>query len=87
MASSLTRISELENTPGFEFDADRKQNLFAEDLHLLGNMLGKAVAFVHHDDSANEARPAGFLSVIWVGTVEPNNMANNDIYLEIEEEE
>jgi hypothetical protein len=37
---------------------------------------------VQHGSNASVARPsAGFQSYIWIGTVEPVNWANNDIYL------
>jgi hypothetical protein len=33
-----------------------------------------------HGADANVARPTGYPSVTWIGTAEPANAANNDIW-------
>lgn len=41
---------------------------------------GKAV--VVHGSNASTARPSGFASVEWIGSVEPTNATNNDTWVD-----
>jgi hypothetical protein len=36
---------------------------------------------VSHGTTADTARPAGAAAVYWIGTVEPTNAANNDLWI------
>ena len=40
---------------------------------------------VVHGSNASVARPLGFTTVIWIGTVVPTNMAEGDLYFDISE--
>ncbi len=40
-----------------------------------------AKGVVMHDDDADAARPSGYASIEWIGTVEPTNMENGDTWL------
>jgi len=42
----------------------------------------ETITAVFHGANASTARPAGFLVVIWYGTVEPTNASNNDIWID-----
>jgi hypothetical protein len=48
--------------------------------------LATAKGCVVHDDDANVARPSGYVSVEWIGDVEPLNAANNDTWIDTSEE-
>jgi hypothetical protein len=40
-----------------------------------------AKGFVNHGSTASTARPTGYASIEWYGTVEPTNMANGDTWI------
>lgn len=40
------------------------------------------VARVFHGEQADALRPTGFAVVIWQGSVEPQNAANGDIWID-----
>ena len=42
---------------------------------------GKFLEVVNHGTTDNVARPVGAISVLWVGTVEPQNAVDNDIWI------
>lgn len=39
-----------------------------------------ALGYVNHGASASTARPTGYAAIVWVGTVEPTNAMNGDIW-------
>jgi hypothetical protein len=41
------------------------------------------VGAVIHGATAGQARPTGFLVVIWIGTVTPTNMAASDLFFDL----
>jgi len=41
---------------------------------------GSVAAYVYHNDDPNVTRPGTFGAVVWIGSVEPNNMANGDFW-------
>lgn len=43
---------------------------------IASNTLG----YVNHGTNANIARPIGYASILWVGTVQPNNWISGDIW-------
>ena len=47
----------------------------------INNMKGSVV----HGATADTARPSGFETVEWIGSVEPTNMANNDTWIDTSE--
>jgi hypothetical protein len=38
------------------------------------------IGYVKHDNNSSTARPSGYTSVMWVGSVEPNNAIDGDIW-------
>lgn len=42
---------------------------------------GNGVGYIRHGATASTARPTGFFSIIWVGSVEPTNATNDDQWL------
>lgn len=46
-----------------------------------GGALANDEGFVNHGTTASTARPTGYDSVTWVGSVAPTNAANDDIWL------
>ncbi len=49
------------------------------DIAALAN---NAMGTVNHGDDATVARPTGYAAITWVGSVEPNNWENGDIWYE-----
>ena len=47
----------------------------------LDNIAAGAVGFVNHGAIAGTARPTGYGSIEWVGSVEPTNAVNGDIWI------
>lgn len=45
--------------------------------------LGTGMGVIIHGSNAAAARPLGFVGVIWIGTVQPDNMAEFDIWEDI----
>lgn len=45
--------------------------------------IGSAMGVVVHGSNAGIARPTGYVSVTWIGSVEPTHMAVNDIWEEV----
>jgi hypothetical protein len=43
--------------------------------------LAAAMGVVVHGATAGTTRPAGYVSVTWIGSVEPTNAVNNDIWV------
>jgi hypothetical protein len=43
---------------------------------------GNGKGYVNHGSTAGTARPSGFASVEWYGSVEPSNMANGDTWID-----
>lgn len=41
-----------------------------------------AVTYVSHGSTAGTARPSVFAAVVWVGSVEPTNAVNGDIWID-----
>lgn len=41
-----------------------------------------ATAYVNHGATAGTARPSGYAAVVWIGSVEPTNASNGDIWLD-----
>lgn len=39
--------------------------------------------FVNHGSTASTARPSGYASIEWYGSVEPTNMANGDTWIRV----
>ena len=73
------------NRAGLEFDAGKSEVVFAEDLNEIMQLLGidtSAQGCIVHGADANIVRPALFDVVIWVGTIEPVNAVDNDIWLD-----
>ena len=58
---------------------------FADIVTRLGTMdLGRALSgkgFVNHGTNAATARPSGYASVEWFGSVAPNNAVNGDTWI------
>jgi hypothetical protein len=42
-----------------------------------------AMGSINHGATAGTARPTGYYSITWIGTVEPTNATNNDIWIDI----
>ena len=42
-----------------------------------------AVGVKVHSGDATASRPTGYQIIIWIGTVQPNNWQNNDIYVDV----
>lgn len=73
------------NRAGLSFDAGKTEVVFAEDLNEIMQLLGidtSAQGCIVHGVTASTVRPAIFDVVIWVGTVEPTNALDNDIWLD-----
>lgn len=47
-----------------------------------GYLKSLGVGFVNHGATAGTARPANFGLVIWIGSVEPTNATNDDIWVD-----
>lgn len=47
--------------------------------------LGELVGSVIHGSSKTRVRPAGFPCVVWIGTVTPENMIEDDLYINLTE--
>lgn len=43
--------------------------------------MSKTVGYVAHGATASAARPAGYVTVQWVGSVEPANAVNGDTWI------
>ena len=59
--------------------------VFDEDTHrfTMSSVYGTATAgAVIHEADATVARPTGYVVVTWIGSVEPDNMLDNDIWLD-----
>ena len=46
----------------------------------LAAVKGGALGYVAHGATASTTRPSGFAAICWVGTVEPTNAVNGDIW-------
>ena len=44
-----------------------------------------AKGFVNHGATAGTARPTGYASIEWTGSVEPTNMENGDTWIDTSE--
>ena len=44
-----------------------------------------AKGFVNHGETAGTARPTGYASIEWTGSVEPTNMENGDTWIDTSE--
>lgn len=42
----------------------------------------RAMGYVNHGSTAGTARPSGYLAVTWVGSVNPTNSVNGDIWID-----
>lgn len=43
---------------------------------------GETMGCVVHGSSSGTARPSGFAAVTWIGSVEPTNAANDDVWID-----
>ena len=57
-------------------DGVRKDNVWADSANAMG--------VVVHGATAGTARPTGYAQITWIGSVEPDNKATNDIWIEKE---
>lgn len=63
----------------------RFNNLDSGILNLTSGVLGLATnakGYINHGSTADTARPVGFASVEWRGSVEPTNMTDDDTWIE-----
>jgi hypothetical protein len=44
------------------------------------------LAVITHGTVAGTARPSGYKSVMWIGSEEPTNSTNNDVWIDTTEE-
>ncbi len=51
--------------------------LGARDIQMVQSVKG----YVNHGTNANAARPGGFISVEWFGSISPNNAINGDTWI------
>ena len=56
-------------------------NLSTDSVTLQGRTPSSFIEVVNHGTTGNYARPAGGISVLWIGTVEPQNALDNDIWI------
>lgn len=53
------------------------------DLNFIDASMSYAVlGMVIHGSTASTARPTGFNVVVWIGSVEPTNAVNNDLWID-----
>jgi len=48
----------------------------------LDGLQAETVTFVNHGATAGTARPTGFDTVMWLGSVEPTNAVNDDFWVD-----
>ena len=46
-------------------------------------MAANAMGSINHGATADTARPTGYYSITWIGTVSPDNATNNDIWIDV----
>lgn len=62
-------------------DKTKLNGLSSDATTLQGRTPSNFVEVVNHGTSGNYARPVGGTSVLWIGTVEPQNALDNDIWI------
>jgi hypothetical protein len=77
-ADALNKIeAELGTNPSGNFNSVRERL----DVDVIVKVQsGKG--FISHGTTAGAARPSGYASVEWLGSVQPTNMANNDTWID-----
>ena len=41
----------------------------------------EALGYVNHGSTAGTARPSGYAAIVWLGSVEPTNATNGDVWI------
>lgn len=77
-------------TPATHADATYVNlNLLAEHLEEMRTEIdnkadsANAMGSINHGADATTARPTGYYSITWIGTVEPTNATNDDIWIDV----
>jgi hypothetical protein len=75
--ATKTNVLEKDNTTSFTPDADYEPSTkkYVDDIK------AGAMGVVIHGATAGTARPSGFASITWIGSVEPTNATNNDVWI------
>lgn len=85
-----TNLSDMPDTLGTNTDHDARYypkganvDLGTFDLTTTGKIVGTQInGTVIHGATADTARPTGYTSVFWIGSVEPTNAIDNDVWFE-----
>lgn len=71
-------ITNLPASPSGANDAASKS--YVDTKQAAATIAANGAGWVYHGSLAGTSRPSGFAAIIWVGSVEPTNAINNDVW-------
>ena len=64
-------------------DTDFSSKKYVDDEVATKAETANAMGSINHGADADTARPTGYNSITWIGTVEPTNATNDDIWIDV----